>query len=276
MKQTQNFVPDTPSWSVFPELVPSGEVTLMKSRTRRHSVSTALTRSRDHETPSEELGQIRASTLSFTNMNEHGDLLVKYLMARKKVFIDQLHWDLPQADDMEFDQYDTPQCRWIIVHEFGRVLGGVRLLPTTAACGTYSYMLRDAQRGLLTDIPSDVLFFEAPVEPWIWEASRLFIMDSVPAHRRSRVQFVLMRQMSITARDLQAKHVIGIVPSVWARWLRRLGMMYAVPVGPKFEIDGTVSQSALFNVVEQGKGDNSRTDTGGAEAFFNASTRLQL
>jgi N-acyl-L-homoserine lactone synthetase len=195
-------------------------------------------------------GRLRATVLSFANMASHGDLLVTYLRARRSVFIDALKWDLPQEDGMEFDQYDTPQCRWAVIHEYGEVLAGVRLLPTTARCGIYSYMLRDAQLGLLKNIPNDVLFFGAPVEQRVWEASRLFVTDAVPAHRRQAVQEQLMHQMSRIARDNGASHVIGIVPAVFARWLRRLGLG-AVPVGPKFSIDGTSSQAALFSATQK-------------------------
>ncbi|MAC80618.1 MAG: N-acyl-L-homoserine lactone synthetase [Rhodobacteraceae bacterium] len=185
--------------------------------------------------------------MSFETIGDHGNLLVNYLRARKKTFIDRLHWDLPHADGMEFDQYDTPQCRWVIVHEYGEIMGGVRLLPTTAACGIYTYMLRDAQRGLLDSIPTDVLFLEAPMLPLVWEASRLFISEDVPATRRNDVQAVLMQTMARTAAENGARYVIGIVPWVFSRWLRRLGLA-ALPVGPRFAIDRITSQAALFNV----------------------------
>ncbi|MGB1208430.1 MAG: hydroxymethylglutaryl-CoA lyase, partial [Paracoccaceae bacterium] len=35
------------------------------------------------------------------------------------------NWDLPEAEDMEFDQYDTPQSRWIAIHDLGEVLAGI-------------------------------------------------------------------------------------------------------------------------------------------------------
>ncbi len=46
-----------------------------------------------------------------------------------------------------------------------------------------------------------------------------------------------------------ATHVIGIVPAVFSRWLRRLELA-AVPVGRRFQIDGTRSQAALFKVAQ--------------------------
>ncbi len=118
---------------------------------------------------------MQVTTLSFENMHNHGELFANMLRARHKTFIEHRNWDLPEANGMEFDQYDTPASRWIAVHEFGRVLAGVRLTPTTARCGIYSYMIRDAQLGLLDSIPSDLLFEEAPVGAHIWESSRVFV-----------------------------------------------------------------------------------------------------
>lgn len=81
---------------------------------------------------------MQTTTLSFNNMHNHGSLFSNVLKARRESFIFQRKWDLPEADGMEFDQYDTPQSRWIAVHEFGQVLAGIRLTPTIAKCGMYS------------------------------------------------------------------------------------------------------------------------------------------
>ena len=226
----------------FPELVPAGD-TRTNVRTVRNDLSLhkASLPARDAKA-----GHVKASVLSFQNMHLYGDLLVSFLKARKRTFIDRLNWRLPEFDGMEFDQYDTPLCRWIVIHEFGEILGGIRLTPTIARCGIYSYMLRDAQKGFLDEIPTDVLFFEAPVSKSIWEASRLFISEDVPAHRRLQIQSTIMEALSTAARELGATQVIGIVPAVWSRWLRRMELD-AVPVGPRFSIDGTFSQAALFS-----------------------------
>ena len=94
---------------------------------------------------------MQTTTLSFANIHNHGELFANMLRARRELFIVHNKWDLPEALGMEYDQYDTPASRWVVVHdEFGRVLAGNRLTPTTTRCGIYSYMIRDAQRGLLT------------------------------------------------------------------------------------------------------------------------------
>ena len=177
--------------------------------------------------------RIMATTLSVANQHRFGELYVDFLRARKRVFIDHKKWDLPNTDGMEFDQYDTPQSSAVVVHEFGRVLAGVRLLPTTAYCGCYTYMLKDAQRGLLQDIPETVLYQEAPVAPHVIEATRLFITPDVSAERRMLVQTKLMQAMASSA--------------IFQRWMTRLGFS-AVPMGPKLNISGDNTQAAIMNV----------------------------
>ncbi|WP_247742582.1 MULTISPECIES: acyl-homoserine-lactone synthase [unclassified Ruegeria] len=229
---------------VFPDLEPANTAQPVPQPSARRKL---FAFKRDTPDRKRELGNVRATAMSFRNMHEHGTLLAKYLETRKAIFIDRLHWNVGEADGMEFDQYDTPACRWVVLHEFGEVLAGVRLLPTNARCGAYTYMLRDAQKGLLRDLPTDILFFEAPSNPKIWEASRFFVTESVPASRRLAVQQELFFRMTATAEENGATRILGIVPSVWARWSRRLGVG-AAPVGAKFSIDGTVSQSVLFNI----------------------------
>jgi acyl homoserine lactone synthase len=105
---------------------------------------------------------METTTLSYDNMHEHGALFPNMLRARHQTFIEAKNWDLPEELGMEFDQYDTAQSRWCCVHVNGRVMAGVRLTPTTADCGIYSYMVRDAQRGLLDTIPGNLLWDTAP------------------------------------------------------------------------------------------------------------------
>ena len=190
---------------------------------------------------------MQTTTLSFQNMHAHGALFTNVLRARRESFIVQRKWDLPEEDGMEFDQYDTPQSRWIAVHELGRVLAGIRMTPTTARCGIYTYMLRDAQLGLLDAIPQTVLDDEAPVSPNIWEASRVFINHEVPAKQRTRVQADLMFEMVRTAREAGATQLMGLCPRPWMRWMRRLGYQ-TEHVGPCLDIGGTLNQAILMRL----------------------------
>ena len=187
------------------------------------------------------------TTLGFENLHHHGELFVKFLRARRASFIERNRWDLLEAEGMEYDQYDTPASRWVVVHEDGEVQAGLRLTPTTARCGIYSYMIRDAQLGLLEGIPRDLLDFEAPVAPDIWESSRVFVMANVPSRARTRVQAAMMKEMIRAAKECGAVSVLGLVPAVWSRWIGRLGL-HADPAGPELNIDGWRTQVAMMDL----------------------------
>ncbi|MFT6676363.1 MAG: N-acyl-L-homoserine lactone synthetase [Sulfitobacter sp.] len=230
---------------VFPELA-QPDLPAVMHEVLPYSGRTSV-RSRLDDGPVVVDGHIRSSTISIHNLHLHGELFTNYLRARHETFIVGRGWKLPEVDGMEFDQYDTPLSRCVVLHEYGEILAGIRLTPTTARCGAYTYMIRDAQLGLLPDIPQDLLFMEAPVKDHIWEATRLFVSHHVSAERRHRVQTILMQQMALSAQELGISHIIGIVPSVFQRWMKRIGMS-AFPVGPTLEIEGDRTQAAMMRV----------------------------
>ncbi len=199
---------------------------------------------------------MQTTTLSFENIHNHGELFANLLRARRQSFIVQNNWDLPEAMGMEFDQYDTPPAsRWVAVHQFGQVLAGIRLTPpTTARCGIYTYMIRDAQRGLLDSIPQDLLYDEAPVAENIWESSRVFVAHDTPQRIRRVVHAHLINEMTKSARELGgAMRVLGglIPPANWPRWARRC-KLDAEAAGRVMHIDGGVdNQVVSINLTEK-------------------------
>ncbi len=192
---------------------------------------------------------METTTLSFANMHNHGALYSNLLRARRESFIDRNAWDLPQADGMEYDQYDTPASRWIAVHEFGQVLAGIRLTPTTNRCGIYSYMIRDAQMGVIDTIPENLLYKTAPIATNIWESSRMFVNNATPMKIRRRVHAHLTLEMLKTARDLGAVEVLGLIPANWPRWAPRIGCVFDA-AGPVMDIDGTEYQCISIDMTK--------------------------
>ncbi|MFN5997642.1 MAG: acyl-homoserine-lactone synthase [Paracoccaceae bacterium] len=191
---------------------------------------------------------MEVTTLSYDNLHNHGELFANMFRARHRAFIQQNKWDLPQSNGMEFDQYDTPASRWVAVHEGGEVLAGIRLTPTTHKCGIYTYMIRDAQRGLLESIPSNLLNFTAPVAEDIWESSRVFVSEAVPAALRLRVQLQLRQEMVKAARELGATTVLGLIPEASRRIGRRVGLE-CEPVGPMLNFDGLDCVCVTINMA---------------------------
>jgi N-acyl-L-homoserine lactone synthetase len=187
------------------------------------------------------------TTLSFANLHNHGELFANMLRARRELFIVHNKWNLPEAMGMEYDQYDTPASRWVVVHDGeGRVLAGNRLTPTTTRCGIYSYMIRDAQRGLLDTIPANLLYEDAPVADHIWESSRLFVSHDVPSSIRRRVHAQLIAQLGETVRGLGASHCLTLLAATWPRWADRVGVKMKA-MGPVMEIDGIDNQVVMMD-----------------------------
>ncbi len=191
---------------------------------------------------------MQTTTLSFANMHNHGELFANLLRARRQSFIVQNNWDLPEALGMEYDQYDTPASRWIAVHHLGEILAGIRLTPTTARCGIYTYMIRDAQRGLLDSIPHDLLYEEAPVADHIWESSRVFVSHATPMAIRRRVHAHLIMEMTKSARELGARQVLGLIPANWPRWAGRCGLDMRA-AGRVMTIAGTDNQCVSIDLT---------------------------
>lgn len=191
---------------------------------------------------------MQATTLSFNNIHMHGELFGNIFRARHDVFVARNKWSLTNADGMEYDQYDTPACRWIAIHdENQKVLAGVRLTPTTAKNGIYSYMIRDAQYGLLDSIPENIMDEVAPVSETIWEGTRIFVTQDVPGKQRFRIHLQLVQQMIAAAQDLGATRIIGIIPHTMCKAGKRMGVDIH-EAGPVMEIDGQTNVCVSINV----------------------------
>lgn len=193
---------------------------------------------------------MQTTTLSFANLHNYGELFANVLRARHETFIIRKKWDLPAADGMEFDQYDTPASRWVAVHKGGRVLAGVRLTPTTARNGVYSYMIRDAQLGLLPSIPDSLLDVPAPIDDHVWETSRVFVDPDIPQRLRRVVHIRLITEMCNAGREQGAVRLLGLIPATWPRWLSPLGLEVS-GAGPVLDIDGTPHQAVSINLASK-------------------------
>lgn len=193
---------------------------------------------------------MQSTEITFDDLGNSGGLFTELLRARYHHFIEARGWNLPSSRGLEFDQYDTPQSVYCVIHDGLIVRGGLRLTPTTARCFNSSYMLRDAQLGLLPDLPSDILDGPAPQDPRIWEVSRVFVDDKLNSRDRMRVR----QEMGLNFARLSQKWDIDsflCLTSVTAALLtRRTGLIMA-PNGPRFEIGGETCQAYQICVNAQ-------------------------
>jgi acyl homoserine lactone synthase len=162
-------------------------------------------------------------TFNFVDQHYHGGAFTEFLNLRKRFFVDALGWDIPHDEQFEMDQYDNPKASYSLAVMQGQIVGGVRVMPTTAKWGTHSYMLRDAFYGKLIDIPSNVLD-EDILSPEIWEGTRIVISDQLTTHdERAECLTMIMDGMVDIVRKHGGKRIMALCPLAMMRALRKRG-----------------------------------------------------
>ncbi len=159
----------------------------------------------------------------FSDFHRHGRAFYEFLQLRKKVFVDQLKWDVPHNDSVEMDQYDTPVAHYSLVLRDGVVVGGARTMATSAVWGEHTYMLRDAYSGKLPHIPRHVMSVEI-ASPAVWECTRLVIDDSLTSQaERSECLTLIVDGLVEMARAKGATTLISLSPLPFMRAMRQVG-----------------------------------------------------
>jgi len=159
----------------------------------------------------------------FSSFHNFGPAFYEFLALRKRVFVDELGWDVPHNDEVEMDQYDTPIARYSLVLKDGEVVAGARAMATTAVWGEHTYMLRDAHAGKLAHIPPEVMSVEI-TSPRVWECTRLVVSPSLTtAAERSQAVAMLTDGLVDMARVAGADELICLSSMGVMRLLRGLG-----------------------------------------------------
>lgn len=184
-------------------------------------------------------------TFKLSELHLHGSAFFQYLALRKTFFVDGLGWEIPHDDELEMDQYDNPTAFYSLVLRHGRVVGGARCQPTTARWGQHSYMLRDAHRGMLGDIPPDVMIEDISSDR-TWECTRLVISDAVStqAERSRCLQLIVDGLVDVSARN-GGERLISLSPLSLVRALRQLGFG-AERIGAPYKNEGDGRRYAVL------------------------------
>ncbi len=159
----------------------------------------------------------------FSDFHRHGRAFYEFLELRKRIFVDQLKWDVPHNDTVEMDQYDTPVAHYSLVLRDGRVIGGARTMATSSVWGDHTYMLRDAWSGKLPHIPRHVMSVEI-ASPLVWECTRLVISDEITGQAdRAECLTLICDGLVEMARAKGATTMISLSPLPFMRAMRQLG-----------------------------------------------------
>ncbi len=156
-------------------------------------------------------------------------LVNDFLGYRKRVFIDELDWQLNQFEGIEYEQYDTFDAVYVVAHRGPEVCGGARLRQTDRVNGTgssmYSYMIRDAHLGMLPGMPTDLCFEEPPQSRKIWELTRLATSQSF------QITKSVLHGANRFLRTQTAEHCFFLGSPAFMRMARSMGFAPA-PLGP--------------------------------------------
>ena len=162
-------------------------------------------------------------TFNLASAHQFGPAFYNYLRLRKRHFVDTLGWDIPHNTEVEMDQYDTPQAWYACVHRHGEIIGGARIMPTSAKWGQHGYMLGDAYAGNLPGIPNTAMPFGIETDD-VWECTRLVLDGSVrTAHLRAHCLDLICNGLVSIAHNHGAHSLITLTRVPLMRTLRGLG-----------------------------------------------------
>lgn len=159
---------------------------------------------------------------------------------RHRVFVEQLGWKLPCADErFERDQYDRDDTVYVVAHdESGAICGCARLLPTT-----HPYLLQELFPSLLAD------GMQPPKSLRVWELSRFAASTAGDEDGAWAVRPMLAAVVECAVK-LGARQLIGVTFLSMERLFRRIGV-HAHRAGPAQRIDGRMVVACWIDLDEQ-------------------------
>ena len=136
---------------------------------------------------------------------------------RRNVFHDRLRWQVTVINRWEIDGYDALNPLYVVaLDEDERVIGGLRLLPTTGF-----NMLNDTFSELLPD-------GERFVSPLIWESSRFTVRITgdlrTDAKVVSRTTAELLMALNEIGRAAALTHLVTVCDQAMYRLMSRCGL----------------------------------------------------
>jgi len=169
-------------------------------------------------------------------------LLDQYFRLRKRVFHDQLKWEVRVTGDMELDIYDRmPNVYILSTSPSGQVLGGLRQMPTTGPTLTWE---------VFSDMVPDR---SAIMSPRVWETTR-FCVEPELGHLkvRSGTSQVAI-ELSLGAIDFGIRNGITRHIAVCERSVFELTRSFRIPseiIGSRVEPNGSEILCVAWEINE--------------------------
>lgn len=170
----------------------------------------------------------------------HSALLEQMFRQRKASFLDRRNWRVSVEGDLEKDRFDDLDPLYVInADDDGRVLGSLRLLPTTGP-------------HMLADVFPEVMG-GAPIlrHPSIWESSR-FNVDTRAGggfgdRQVNRATGELLAGLFELAERIGLERIVSVYDVAVHRVLKRAGCVIT-PIGETIHPDGLPTVAGSFAV----------------------------
>jgi len=133
---------------------------------------------------------------------------------RRNIFIRRLGWALPEQEDCETDAFDAlPDVTYVVALAGHRLIGSLRLLPTTGPTTLETYFPDDFAR--LAGAPSAHL----------WECSRFYALPAGPGEELAQpnVSLALLHGLCAHALTQRIARIVGTFEGRMHRIYTRLG-----------------------------------------------------
>lgn len=174
------------------------------------------------------------------------DSYIRQAELRKRVFVDQLKWNLRSADGMEFDEYDTPHTTYIVYRDAaGVVRGCCRTIPTSEP-----YMIEEHF--------ADFVRGAVPKQVGIVEVSRMCVDERLPLFERSHA-FHELHLAGVEHNFLTGvKRTVALVSAEFSKTGRSGKGLRMDPMGDEHLIDGephvaVISEEITRECVERNR-----------------------
>lgn len=174
---------------------------------------------------------------------QHADLLDQMFRLRAKTFHERRNWRVEVVDGREVDLFDDLGPVYVVsADEQGRVVGSLRLLPTTGP-------------HMLADVFSELMDGEPIVRhPLIWESSRFNVdtalVGDVSGNGLNRATGEVLSGLIEVATRVGLDYVISVYDMAVERILRRAGCGVERIGSPK-RFDGLATVAGLLDVGEE-------------------------
>lgn len=183
---------------------------------------------------------IECVTLS-TNHLFAGNPIAEQHRLRYRSIIERQAWNVPQIDDMEYDQYDNPATTYLIWRPQPGMAGGVsRLYPTDRP-----FMLRDHFTGMVT-------YQAMPQGAQTLEGSRFCVDKTLDSSQRKHVIEEIVLAYLEYGLDHNIRQIIGVMyPVYWHNIFAKNGWEPVWIGDPVVTPDGKKSRAAILELNEE-------------------------